>query len=241
MKTGFPISFCASLLACLVCSSPSTFATPQVQKQSVVSNALSSPLIAQNSRAGATSNSAGAGTQETSRERRAQAYAKLLEGQRYLMSSRRSRSSERSLQSAREAFAQAAQLDPALAEAHTALAELAFFREDLEQAEREATAAIRINRDNFGAHRLLSRIYVLRSGLPEGKIDRTAADRAINELQEVVRLDSNNAEAWALLGELYSATNREREAINAYMRWAAAPVAIDGRIFQAITQGRLEL
>lgn len=175
---------------------------------------------------------------QISRERREQAYTKMLEGQRYL--ARRSDvTSGSTAKSALQAFQQAAELDPTLAEARTAMAEIAFFvNEDFEQAEREATAAARVDRNNFGAHRILSRVYTLRSGLRQNKPDRNYVERAITELREVARLDSNDAESWALLGELYQATNRDREAIDAYTRWAATPAAIDGRFFQVVTNGR---
>lgn len=175
---------------------------------------------------------------QVSRERREQAYAKMLEGQRYL-ARRNSSTDGTTVGLALQAFQQAAELDPTLAEARTAMAEIAFFfRDDLDQAEREAAAATRVDPDNFGAHRILSRVYSFRSGLRENNLDSTYVERAITELREVTRLDSNDAEGWALLGELYRATKRDREAVDAFTRWAAAPAALDGRFFQIMTQGR---
>lgn len=178
--------------------------------------------------------------QSTPREKRSQAYAKLLEGQRLLGNLRRG-AAENSLRQAQQAFQTAAQLDPTLAEAHTALAEIAFFYppQDLEMAAREASQATRIDRDSFGAHRLLARVYTLKSGLRESKLDKTFTERAIQELSEVTRLDSDNAEAWALLGEFYQATGRDREAIDALTRWAAAPAPTETRFFQYVTNHEL--
>ncbi|MBD0324794.1 MAG: tetratricopeptide repeat protein [Pyrinomonadaceae bacterium] len=178
--------------------------------------------------------------QSTTRERRAQAYAKLLEGQRLLGDARRG-SPDASLRQARQAFQSAATLDPTLAEAHTALAELAFYYppQDFEIAIREASQATRIDRNSFGAHRLLARVYTLKSGLRENKLDKTFVERAIEELKEVVRLDSNNAEAWALLGEFYYATGRNQEAINALTQWAAAPAPLETRFFQYVANREL--
>ncbi len=175
----------------------------------------------------------------TTRERRAQAYAKLLEGQRYLSAARGAGGITRDgLRSAQQAFQQAATLDPTLAEAHTALAEVAFyFQNDTEQAEREAVVAAKIDANNFGAHRILSRLYALKAGLDSDKLDRAAADRAIAELREVARLSDNDAEAYALLGELYQLTGLEREAIEAFTRGAAAPTGVDARFYQVISQG----
>lgn len=175
---------------------------------------------------------------QATRERRAEAYAKMLEGERLLFAASRRNSSPDASQQARAAFQQAAELDPKLAEAHTALADISFFfLRDADAAEREARLAAQIDRDNFGAHRWLSRIYALKSGLNEGKVSREAADRAIAELREVVRLRPNDAEAWALMGELYDATGRRDEAIAAFTRWASAPQPTDGRFFQAVVRG----
>lgn len=176
----------------------------------------------------------------TPRERRAKAYAKLLEGQRYLSGARGAAGITReSLQSAQQSLQQAAELDPTLAEAHTALAEINFFfLDDLEEAQRETNKAISIDKDNLGAHRILSRILSLKAGLDEGKLDRAAASRAIAELREVTRLIPNDAEAWALLGELYLASGRDKEAIDALQNYAAAPSSIDTRFYQVVTQGR---
>jgi tetratricopeptide (TPR) repeat protein len=178
--------------------------------------------------------------QAASREQRAQAYAKLLEGQRLLGEARRS-TTDASLRLARQAFQSAAASDPSLAEAHTALAEIAFYYppQDFETVIREASQAVRIDRESFGAHRLLARVYTLKSGLREGKLDKTLAERAIHELSEVTRLDANNAEAWALLGEFYQAAGRNQEAINALTRWAAAPAPAETRFFQYVTNREL--
>ena len=174
------------------------------------------------------------------RERRAQAYAKLLEGQRYFEAAQRpgGGSPSEPLRRAQAAFQQAAELDPTLAEAHTALAEVALYFDDLQQSEQEGQAAARIDHDNLGAHRVLSRVYTLKSGLSEGNLDRAVADKAVAELREVVRVRQNDAEAWALLAEFYVATGREREAVEALRKWATLPASIEGRFYQLITRGR---
>ncbi|HVG30003.1 MAG TPA: tetratricopeptide repeat protein [Pyrinomonadaceae bacterium] len=173
------------------------------------------------------------------REARAKAYAKLLEGQRYVSRAKSTGGiSREGLATAQEAFREAARLDPALAEAHTALAEIAFFFvDDSAQAESEARAATKIDPDNFGAHRLLSRLYSLRAGLDQSKLKREDADKAISELKEVLRLDPTDAEALALLGEYYHLTGREAEAIEAFKRWVGAPATVDTRFYQVVTQG----
>jgi tetratricopeptide (TPR) repeat protein len=173
------------------------------------------------------------------REARAKAYAKLLEGQRYVSRAKSTGGiSREGLATAQEAFREAARLDPALAEAHTALAEIAFFfLDDSALAETEAHAAEKIDADNFGAHRLLSRLYSLRAGVDQSKLKREDADKAISELKEVLRLDASDAEALALVGEFYHLTGREAEAIEAFKRWVGAPATVDTRFYQVVTQG----
>jgi len=177
-----------------------------------------------------------AASQTSAREKREQAYAKLLEGQRRLITAGND-PSEEAVRAARDAFQQAAALDPTLAEAHTALAEIAFFASDLETATREAGLATRADRNNLGAHRLLSRIYTVKSGLNGEKLDKTFVEQGITEAREVTRLDPTDAEAWALLAQFYKATGHTNEAIDALTKWAAAPAAVDPRFFQFATGG----
>jgi tetratricopeptide (TPR) repeat protein len=175
-------------------------------------------------------------TQTVSREKREQAYVKLLEGQRHMAGGS---PSDSSLQLAQQSFRDAAELDPTLAEARNALSEIAFYyRNNLEEAESEARASVRIDRNNFGGHRMLARIYTLNSGLRENNIDKANAEKAIAELREVVRLEPADGEGWALLGDLNMALGKTQDAIIAYRNWASAPTALDSRFYQLVTQGR---
>src|SRR5215213_157965 len=101
---------------------------------------------------------------EVSRERREQAYAKLLEGQRYVWGMTRQRgqsSSSSGVRLAKQAFQKAVELNPSLAEGYTALAELALTSQpaDMNEAISLATIAVKIDKNNFGAQRILSRLY----------------------------------------------------------------------------------
>jgi len=176
---------------------------------------------------------------QTERERRAQAYTKLLEGQRYFSGVRSGSLTVEAVRRAQSAFQQAAELDPTLSEARTALAEISLYvLDDQPQAETEALAAVRINPDNVGARRVLSRVYTLRSKLGDEAFDRAAAAKAVAELREVVRLNPSDAEAWALLAELHLRHGRDAEALAALQRWATLPAATDGRFYQIVTRGR---
>jgi tetratricopeptide (TPR) repeat protein len=179
-------------------------------------------------------------TPSTPTQSRARAYAKVLEGQRHLVHFRGGEDNNLAVL-ARQAFQEAVKLDPTLAEAHTALAQLAFYYppQDLDAAAIEAVNATKIDPDNFGAHQILSRLYTIKSGLREGTLNEAFATLAIKELKEVGRLDKNSAESWALLGELYDATKRSAEALDAWTHWAAAPQPSDVRFFQYITNSDL--
>jgi tetratricopeptide (TPR) repeat protein len=177
-------------------------------------------------------------TQPPSRERRAQAYVKLLEGQRYFEGVRSGALTLEGLRRAQAAFQQAAELEPTLSEARAALAETYLITNDLKQAEVEGLAAVRANPDSYGAHRTLARVYTLQSGLAEKTLDRAVADKAVAELREVLRVHANDAEAHALLAEFYFATGREKEAVEALRRWTTLPASMEGRFYQVVTQGR---
>lgn len=170
--------------------------------------------------------------------RRAQAYAKLLEGQRYFEGVRTGSLTVEGLRRAQAAFQQAAELEPTLSEARAALAETYFITNDLKQAESEGLAAVRANPDSYGAHRTLARLYTLQSGLADKSLNRAAADKAVAELGEVLRVHPNDAEAYALLAELYVATGREKEAVEALRKWTTLPASMEGRFYQVVTQGR---
>jgi predicted Zn-dependent protease len=169
---------------------------------------------------------------------------KLLAGQRLLWKVRSGEvegaAAIATVKMAQTALQEATQLNPDLAEAYTAQAEIALFYppHNVEESIRLANVAVKTNPNNFGGHQILSRIYALRSGLSGQQLDKTVAERAITELREVARLAPNDAEAWATLGELYLALGRMDEAINALTHWSAAPAAISPTFFQTITGGR---
>jgi tetratricopeptide (TPR) repeat protein len=176
----------------------------------------------------------------TAREQREQAYAKLLEGQRYAWSADRLRSRagrQHSTQMAREAFAKSVELDPMLSEGYTALAELAQFQ-DVEEAIRLARLSTRVNPNNFGARRILARLHTFKSRIANGPFDSKSGQEAINEWRHVARLDPRNAEAWAFLSELYEKTGDTESGIEALRRWLSAAPPIDRSFYQRLMSGR---
>jgi tetratricopeptide (TPR) repeat protein len=171
---------------------------------------------------------------ELAREKREQAYAKLLEGQRHLLSSRgRLRTSRggpnpAALRLARTAFQKSVELDPRLAEGYTALAELeiALPPQDIEEAISLATMAADLEPNNFGGRRIIARLYTIKSKLNTGTLDKEFAAKAISAWKDLTRLDPRYAEAYAFLGELYDKSDNHDLRIAALKKWlsSAPPV-----------------
>ncbi len=181
--------------------------------------------------------------QPPTREARAQAYAKLLEGQRSIWQLRYAREDDKFdqlVQQARLAFQEAVRFDPTFAEGHTALARLAFEYppQDLAVAEREALLAVKLSPGNYGAQRILGRYYTLVSGLRNGRVNRSVVVKALAALTQVTRLAPNDSEGWALTGELSLATGQNEDAVNAFTRWTALPANPDTRFYTFVTNDR---
>ncbi|MEZ5346034.1 MAG: tetratricopeptide repeat protein [Pyrinomonadaceae bacterium] len=181
-----------------------------------------------------------------SREAREQAYAKLLEGQRHLWKFRRTRSESTAIAEegfARNALQKAVELDPKLAEGYTALAELELQRPrpSFNDVIMLSQIAIKLDKDNFGAHRILARLYTLSSNLGRGKVDPTAAGKAIVQWHEIGRLDPRNAEAWAFLSALYGETNDKEKRIDSLKKWLASANPIETSFYSSIMRSDGEL
>jgi tetratricopeptide (TPR) repeat protein len=176
-------------------------------------------------------------TPQVSRERREQAFAKLMEGQRYIWGAGRLRTQSgvaANSKLAKQAFLKAVELDPNLAEAYTALAEIAS-QSDLEESILLANLATKLNKDNFGGHRMLARLYTIQSGLTEDKLDADFTAKAISSWSEVARLDKRSAEAWAFLSKFYAKTNRASESVDALQKWLASAQPLDPNFYQRYT------
>ncbi|HEY8560679.1 MAG TPA: tetratricopeptide repeat protein [Pyrinomonadaceae bacterium] len=175
---------------------------------------------------------------EISRERREQAYSKLLEGQRYIwgMTRQRGQGVASNVRLAKQSLQKAVELNPRLAEGYTALAELALSTPptDINEAVALAAIAVKIDKNNFGALRILSRLYTIKSGLNDGKLDEANTQKAIGAWKEIARLDPRNAEAWAFLSEYYKRTNRHDERIAALQNWQSSATPVETRFYRTV-------
>jgi tetratricopeptide (TPR) repeat protein len=173
---------------------------------------------------------------QVSREKREQAYAKLLEGQRYIWSMSRVGSPtvlRTGARLAKESLQQAVELDPNLSEGYTALAELSYFirPQDIDESTRLAAIATKTNPDNFGGHQILAKIYTEKSKINRGILDSENSQKAISEWKEVIRLDPRNAEGYAFLSAFYGQTGKTKEQIEALKNWISSATPIDTRFY----------
>lgn len=189
-------------------------------------------------------------TTDVSRERREQAYTKLLEGQRYLWGRQRARSQSgvrASLQMARQSVQQAVELDPRLAEAYTILAEITLSAPpyDADEAIKLGVIGVQLNKNSFGAHRILARLYSLKSGIGKSEGDLSNpnqtkplnaefTNKAIAEWKELTRLDPRYAEAWAFLEAFYEAQNKKGDRIDALNNWISSAAPIETNFYKNV-------
>ncbi len=176
---------------------------------------------------------------EISRERREQAYAKLLEGQRFIWSMRRVRSTfsiQTSARLAKNALKKAVELDPNLAEAYTALAELALTSQpqDIDEAIMLSEIAVKLDKDNFGGHRFLARLFTIKSNLGSGRLNSEYSEKAVKEWKEITRLDSRNAEGWAFLSAFYKETDQSSERIEALRNWLSSSTPLETGFYSRV-------
>ncbi|HEY2866429.1 MAG TPA: tetratricopeptide repeat protein [Pyrinomonadaceae bacterium] len=187
-------------------------------------------------------------SKDASIESRRQAYAKLMEAQRFMLDAGRQRSQAAvasNVLTARESLMASLNADPALSEGYTLLAETwvnpSVLPNDVDEAIALAELGVRLNKDNFGAHRLLARLYTFKSRLNSSTLDQSNAEKAIAEWKEIARLDPRNAEAWAFLSELYGATKRPNDRIDALKKWQASATPLDRQFYQSIMRGQDDL
>lgn len=181
-----------------------------------------------------------------SSERRKQALAKLVEGQRYIWSMSHLRGTniiKTSYRLAKESLEKAVELDPNLSEGYTALAELSYFirPRDLSEAIKNAKIATSINPDNFGGHQILAYIYTEKSRINRGVLDAESAQKAVEEWKEVVRLDPRNAEGHAFLSAFYGEMDKTKEQIEALRNWISSATPLGSRFYQRMLGRREQL
>lgn len=187
--------------------------------------------------------------ESVSQANRAKAYAKFLEAQRHywlLGNVRRNRSQtiyQANLRASRDAVIAALEANPHIAEAYTILSELAISAppNDIDEALEFARLAVRVDKNNYGAMRILGRLLTYKSGLNTQKLNPEFANQAVEAWKSVTVIDPRNAEAWAFLSLYYERTSKQNERIDALQKWIASAPPLDSQFFQRITGGRESL
>lgn len=174
------------------------------------------------------------------------AFGFLLEGQRYLLLVERLRTRaaiESNIGKAKRAFQNAVDADPMLAEAYTALAEVAVTSppNDIEEGMRLASNAVKANPGNIGGRRLLARLATVKSGLNRTTINNEYSAVAVREWTEITRGDPRNAEAWAFLSAFHEAAGRTDDNIGALKKWISASPAAEIQFYRRIMGENAEL
>lgn len=173
------------------------------------------------------------------REVREQAFAAMLEGQRYAWANLRTRSQAavaNNSRLAKAAYQRAVDLDPTLAEAFTAMAELTIVTppNDIDAAIDLAQKAISIDKDNFGAQRIVARLSTFKSRLNIGTLDKSSADKALAAWKEVTRIDPRYAEGWAFQAAFYDQMRMPTERIDALRKWLASAQPLETGFYRQV-------
>src|ERR1700733_7043672 len=110
-------------------------------------------------------------------------------------------------------YKKALELDPESSVIIERLAETYAKSQHIQDAVHEAEAAIKANPDNPGPHRLLARIYVRNLGdLSAGSGQRDMIDKAIDQFNEILRLDPKDSQSALWLARLYRFENNPDKA-----------------------------
>jgi tetratricopeptide (TPR) repeat protein len=150
--------------------------------------------------------------QESASDRRAEAYFNLMMGHLY-QGEYRSSSQREHADRAIEHYKRAYALDPSSSVIGEQLAEMYFISQQLREAVNEAQAVLGRDPANLSARRLLARIYLRSLGnLANGSEQSTQAALAIEQFQEIVRLDPSDTDSALWLARLYRLRNQDGRA-----------------------------
>ncbi len=115
-------------------------------------------------------------------------------------------------------YEQALALDPTNSSIYSEMAASYLAQQQISDAVDYAERAIRADADNLDAHQLLSSIYTgLLNNATNGRgVAPEIVDRAVEELEEVVRLDPTERDAYLMLGRLYRFREEPERAAEVY-------------------------
>lgn len=89
----------------------------------------------------------------------------------------------------------------------------------LHEAEADAQASLKQNPNDLNALRLLARIYMRQIGdSQQNRIDEAMLHKAIEQYQNITRLDPKDVDSWLMLGRLQKVAQNSVDAQNAYKK-----------------------
>jgi tetratricopeptide (TPR) repeat protein len=117
-----------------------------------------------------------------------------------------------------EEYKQALALDPNNSLILSEMAETYLRHRMVREAVDAAVKAVQANRNNLEAHRLLSTIYINMLGTTNAQQPAPAEiiDKAVQEFEEIVRIDPAERQAYLMLGRLYQVRNQPARAADVY-------------------------
>jgi tetratricopeptide (TPR) repeat protein len=165
---------------------------------------------------------------------RKQAYLRYMEAQRLLRTSRPPRFNDLVT-----LYKEIIQLDPTAADPHADLAEIYFYLQQFGATEREAREAIRLDPDCLNGHKWLGRLAMITVRF-EKDVKPAQIDRAIRSYEEAARIDGTNAEAWALLADLYQMKNDAPRQTHALEKLTAIGAPTDTLFYRQIMNADID-
>ena len=146
---------------------------------------------------------------DSGNDSRAEAYFNYIMGHLYegeFRSSSQKEDADRAVEYYKKAYA----LDPSSAVIGEQLSEMYFISQQLREAVSEAQSVLRRDPANLPARRLLARIYIRSLGdLPNSADQSARAAQAIEQLREIIRLDSSDTDSALWLARLYRLSNQD--------------------------------
>jgi tetratricopeptide (TPR) repeat protein len=117
-----------------------------------------------------------------------------------------------------EEYEKALELDPTNSVIYSEMATTYFRHRQTERAVEYSQRAIRADADNLEAHELLGSIYttMLSNAGAGGAVSPEIIDRAIEEFEQIVRIDPNQRQSYLMLGRLYRFKNDPERAAQVY-------------------------
>lgn len=118
-----------------------------------------------------------------------------------------------------ENYKEAIKADPNTPMLSEELSELYIGSGRLREAQNDAEEALRQNRNDVNAHRMLARIFTRQIGdSQQNRIDESMLKKSIEQYQKITELDPKDTDSWLMLGRLQKVAQNSVDAEKAYQK-----------------------